>query len=897
MSKKFSRPHTSVTLLGIGISIGLIALSSHADSETRNEWSCQPGTDGGWVCNEATVPGRSYPRPQHRQVEKTPTDDGPKVRLTQNLDWVDEEAMTEEEKAKKASGCCGAYIEPKRDYPDADLDPEEAAMRVAAATTEVEQENIAHLSGNVQITQGYRQVRSDRATINQQDRTVDLEGRVQFREPGALVLGNTAHINMDTNAVDVEDLKFVIHDAGVRGTAQHMHRDENGVVYIDNSTYTTCEPASNAWQLVAANSKLNMETGIATAKHVRLEVKDIPVLYMPWIRFPIDDRRASGLLYPKIEISEDNGFDYAQPIYLNLAPNYDATITPRYIQERGAMLELEGRHLSRWTETTLSGAFLSSDDGGDDSDEPLDPLTGKKDFEGEDRWLAAVDHAGYYGKGWSSHIDYTRVSDDEYFRDLDNATLEVNSQTHLLQSGNIGYRTDNWTFRLLAKQYQTIVENRAEQYKILPRLTADRDYRIGDFEFELNHQFTQFDHADDNQAGTVPVSQALQLDTENTFITGNRIRADYAASWDKQWAWGFFRPTAKLKYLAYDLDNPLMGSNDDSPSVTVPVGTIDAGIFMERDTILLNGFVQTFEPRLFYVYSEYEDQSDLPDFDTSNTTFSYNQLFRDDRFTGGDRIGDTDQISIGLTTRLLKQSTGVEFFRTSLGQIFYFDDRYVSLNSNLTKDIIDNPSLLPIADPNNLTAIERKNINDLSDLLRDESNYAAELALRLTDNLRFSADVLYDDDDGTIDKGSINLRYNNRDDALFNLGYRFTRRPVRVLNNVDVISSDIEQGDISALFPVSDHWNLIARWNYDFTNSRELETLAGIQYDSCCWRISLLARKWIDRDDDIVILPEEDLEEDQGIFLQIQFKGLAGTGSQVDSILTDGIYGYEPRNN
>ena len=889
MPKNFSRLHTQATLFTLGL---MAPLSGSADNPTHMEWNCAVGPDGGWVCGEQEVAGKAYPRPERTEAETIPEDQGPQVRLARNLDWVDEQQMTDKEREKIVRGCCGAYIEPERDYPESNMDPDQAPMRVASASTEVEQENVAQLSGNVQITQGYRQVRSDRATVNQQERVVDLDGSVQFREPGALVLGDTAHINMDTNAVDVENLKFVIHEAGVRGTAEHFSRSSDGVFYIENSTYTTCEPTSNAWQLVSANAEINTETGIAKAKHVRLEIKDIPVLYFPWLRFPIDDRRTSGLLYPKLEVSEDNGVDFAQPIYWNIAPNYDATFTPRYIQERGTMLELEGRYLSKSSYTVLSGGFLSSDDGGDDEDEPVDPVTGLKDFEGEDRWVGNVNHTGKF-RGVNTRIDYTRASDSEYFRDLDNATLEVNSRTHLLQSGSLGYNIDNWNFNLITKQYQTIVDNKPQQYKMLPRLEANGDYRFGDFAFDLDNQITRFDHRDDTELSLIG-PRSFQRDSEDTFVTGDRIRLDYAVSWDKSWAWGYFRPTAKVKYLSYDLDNPLLGKTNDSPSVTVPVGTIDAGIFMERDTTFLNGFLQTFEPRLFYVYSEYEDQSELPNFDTSDMTFSYNQLFRDDRFTGGDRIGDTDQISIGLTTRLLKKSTGQEWFRASIGQTFYLDDRFVSLNPLIDEDMVNDPdSYISTLDLDNLSSSERKNLRDLNELVRDESNYAAEVAVRLGSNFRINADVLYDEDDGTVDKGSFNLRYHNRNDMIFNLGYRYTRRPVREILGVDTISTDIEQADISTILPVFGNWSLIGRWNYDFTNSRELETFAGIEYDSCCWRVSLLARRWIDRDDDIFTLPEELLEEDEGVFLQIQFKGLAGTGSRVDSILSDGIYGYE----
>jgi len=860
-------------------------------TDTHSQWECRAGSDGGWECNEQTLPGKAYPRPKRKEPilddiieeeEELPDDSGPHVKLANNLDWVEEEALAPEEMEKMASGCCGAYIEPPRDYPDADLEPDEAALRVASSSTEVIQENIAHLKGNVHLTQGYRQVRSDHATINQSERTVDLEGNVQLREPGLLLTGDTAHVNMDTKDIQINNSDYLFHESGVRGTADQLTRPSGDIFYIDNATYTTCEPGSNAWQLVSSEVDVNPGTGIAHAKHVRLEVKDIPIMYLPWIRFPIDDRRASGLLFPSFSVSEDNGVDFAQPIYLNLAPNYDATITPRYVQERGAMAEVEFRHMSRHTNTILGGAFLSDDDGGDDSDEDPDTVTGDKDYEGEDRWLANIDHTGGIGKRWTTRVDYTRVSDDDYFRDLDNTTLEVSSQTHLLQLGYASYNTDNWLFRVTGREYQTITENTDDQYKLLPRVEAIGNYRWGDFEFEFDNQFSSFDHNDD---GDLTTGSTFFIDDKNTYVTGDRLRLDYAATWDKQWAWGYFRPTAKVKHITYDLDDPLLNQNDDSPSVTVPVGIIDTGIYFERDTTWLSGYTQTFEPRLYMVYSKYEDQSDLPDFDTSQLTFSYSQLFRDDRFVGGDRIGDTEQISVGLTTRLIDQSTGVERLRASLGQIFYLDDRYVSLNTALTKSVLKS-----LSSPDSLTDLNEQEIAD--GLLRDESAYAAEFSLRLWENVRLQADMLYDEDNSELDRGSASIRYNGENNQIFNLGYRFIRKIPREYNS-ELYDADVEQADFSTIFPVFKNWNLIGRYNYDLTNSRNLETFAGLQYESCCWRLSLLARKWIDRDDGIV-LPEDDLTEDKGIFLQIQFKGLAGYGTKVESILKDGIYGYEP---
>jgi LPS-assembly protein len=867
----------------------VLAESTNPDQHTQ--WACKAGEDGNWVCDEEVMSGKAYPRPVRSVPELRPTDTGPQVLLAKNLDWVDEETLTPEQQKQMADGCCGAYIEPERDYPEADLEPEKASLRVASTSTEVVQENVANLQGKVQLTQGYRQIRSDFATVNQDERTVDLEGNVQFREPGLLLTGETAHANMDTKDIQVNDATYLFHESGVRGTADRLNRPSDDIFYIDNATYTTCEPGSSAWQLVSSKVDINPETGIAHAKHVRLEVQDIPILYVPWIRFPTDDRRASGLLFPSFELSDANGIDYAQPIYLNLAPNYDATITPRYLQERGAMLEVEARHLSPLTNTIIGGAFLSSDDGGDaDNYDSSDVI----DYEGEDRWITSIDHLGGVGRRWKTEIDYTRVSDGDYFKDLGSTTLEVNSQTHLKEMASASYSLKNWDVGIKGQGFQTISNNKnaRDQHKLLPRLHANGDYRLGDFVFDLKNQLTSFDHRDDDESVSANLLTDTYLaDEEGTYIVGNRLRLDYAASWDKNWGWGYFRPTAKVKHISYDLDKSVYQQNvgdpqnDDSPSVTVPVGIIDAGLYMERDTTSLNGFTQTFEPRIYMVHAKYEDQSDLPDFDTSLLTFGYSQLFRDDRFVGGDRIGDTEHASIGLTTRLVNQSTGVEWLRASLGQIFYLDDRYINLDPTLTKSFLkDNPNDKDLTD---------KQQEIVDGLLRNESAYAAEFSLRLSENMNFKADALYDDENSELERGNTSLRYHDRDNRIFNLAYRFNRKTTKDYDDPDFddVDEDIEQGDISTVLPLFGNWSFIGRYNYDLTNSQNLESLFGLSYDSCCWRLSVLGRKWVDRNDNI--LPE-DLEEDKGIFLQFQFKGLAGTGSKVESIIQDAVYGYEP---
>ena len=815
---------------------------------TYLQWECTTGENDKWICAQRSVLGKEYPRPNKIetfgivQEENIENEVVPQVKKASNLDWIDEKDLSDEQLALRSSGCCGAYIEPERNYPDSNLKPEDAPLRVASKSTELIQDNVAYLKGDVNITQGYRQSRSDTATVDQINRTVDLEGDIELREPGVLLRGDAAYMNMDSLDVEINNATYLLHESGARGTAQNLQRPGGDIFYIDDGGYTTCEPGNNAWRLVTSKLEVNPGTGIATGKHVRLEVKDIPILYVPWVRFAIDDRRTSGLLFPSWENTEDNGLDFSQPIYLNLAPNYDATFTPRYIEERGEMAELEVRHLSKISETIFSGAFLSSDDGGGDDDD-INSITKKKNQEGEDRWVADLRHIGSI-RGWSSNLSYTRASDEDYFQDLDTTTLEVISKSYLEQRGSIAKSIANWNFLVEGSGFQTLIKDGEDQYELLPRIQIDGNFTIGNFDFTLNNQYSDYDH---NLASKA---------------TGRRLKLDYAASWDNTWEWGYFRPTLKLKHRTYDLDNPVSIGKDDSPSITVPVGIIDTGIYFDRTTTWLNGYTHTFEPRLYIVYSDDEDQSDLPIFDTGASTFDYDMIFRDEKFTGGDRVSDTKQISIGLTTALIDDENGVERIRASLGQIHYLEDRDVSLGTSVTKE-----------------------------MKRDDSPYAAEFEMKLGSNWRALAEAQYDQDDSELDRGSASLRYRGEGNRILNLSYRFTSEDPLVLNGKKY-DNDVEQSDFSIAYPITRSWDFVARHNYDVTNTRTLESFVGVQYESCCVRISLLGRKFIDRDDR-ESLPMDQLEEDNGVFLSFQIKGIAGFGSKMDRIVQDGISGYE----
>ena len=857
-----NQPNSHLQRLALLLLFAALPLHSVNAEETTAEWNCTANANGDWQCNQEIIatsldkqsPQNTDRQPTRKLRQQPPNNpDEPRVAKVRNLDWVLEEDMSAQQKTMIGQNCCGGYIEPERDFQDADVDPKEASIRLNANSTEALNENVALLEGDVQISQGYRQIRSDKATVDQVARQVDLQGDVRFREPGILLMGDSAEIDIDSKEVEFENATYVLHENSVRGSADTLTRTQDGIIVINDSTYSTCAPDDNAWQLVTSEIAIDQNSGFATVKNAQLQVKGVPIFYIPYVKFPVDDRRSSGLLFPNIETGSENGIDFAQPVYWNIAPNYDATITPRYIEKRGASMAAEFRHLSQWSYSEISASYLTNDKGGDDKDD-IDPNTGLPRHLGKDRHLYQISHNGGIDRPWSTFLDLNYASDEDYIRDLGNLSQADSSKTHLQRRASLGYKTEHWNYQLRTQDYQVLTRGLADQYSLEPEISIDGYYRFNNsLVLELKNRYSIFDHSNPN------------------LVTGSRNRLDYSLSWDKRWTWGYLEPQINFKHIAYSLDaGNNMTLNDSGPSISVPVYSIDAGMFFERDFKWLTNFQQTLEPRLFYVKSEFKNQSALPDFDTSAFTPSYNQLFSDTRFSGGDRIADNHRLTIGLSSRFINETTGQERFRVSIAQSIFYQDRRV-------------------------TILQNNSANETAELTRDQSPWAIELAARFTNNWHFTGDVIYDDLDHEVDKASVGMRYNDNQNRLFNLTYRHNRQLARVFDNTE-IDQDIEQVDISAFVPTGNNLNWVGRWNYDFTNDRELETFAGFEYNNCCWRASLVFRRWLDRQDEI-LLPEQNLKTNSGIFFQIQFKGLAGVNSRVDAMLKNGIYGYEPLEN
>lgn len=767
------------------------------------------------------------------QPEQAPGEDNSPAEVSANdcggfpfLDWTDDIAG-EGAIALRSQRCGGSYRDPLGDL-DRSRDPALEDIEATASRSELEGD-IVRFYGGLEARQGYRVIRAAEGEYDRTTGTGSLLGDVEIREPGILLRGATGTLETTTGEARLTANQFVLHEQHLRGGADLVVRHDNGIIELDDGYFSYCPPLNEGWVLRAEELELNIEEGVGTARDAKIEIEGTPVLYTPFLRFPLDDRRKSGFLWPEVTNDSNGGLDIATPYYFNLAPNYDATLTPRLIQDRGLLTELEFRHLSRqagyWE---LGGAWISGDEQYQE-DVP--------DEDG-DRWLSAIEQRGLFKQRWRTNIDFTKTSDDEYFNDIGTTSLELKQSTHLLQSGQVDYLGDNWLTTLRLEEFQTIARDvQRDQYSKLPQLSLRRTATAQTFSPNLLwfSDYAYFDHNDEP--------------------TGHRLYNEIGANYPMQWIWGFLTPTAKYRQLNYDLDEDVIfdGSPDDTPDVGAPMLSLDGGLFFERNT---GWGLQTLEPRVYYLWSDFEEQDGLPSFDTTELTFTYSQLFRETRFSGNDRIDDSNQVSVGITTRFLDQDSGREKLAASIGQIYYFDDRQVSIGATGPEDT------------------------------EGSSAIAAELALSPTQQWEFRSAWLWNTDENELDQSTFQAGWRGDGGAIVNLGYSYRRN--RTTANE---GRDIDQLDFSTYYPFSKEWRIFLRSLYDLEENERVNDMAGIEYNSCCWRVRLVYQRYIDQNTNRAAT--ELVEYENATYIEFQLKGLGGVGTRVSELLEEFIRGYQ----
>ncbi|MFJ4390568.1 LPS-assembly protein LptD [Pseudomonas soli] len=913
---------------------GLLALQPLATSYVvaAEQFDCQVSASGGWDCKPKTA-ANLPPRPVHpgaaaassgaeapgevaaAEAEKPMLVTEAKGRGLKSrsedyshLDWVPREKLTAAQLAETGPYCGGAYIEPARPGMDDSTPKDESPTYINAKVSKYQQEQqIATLAGDVVMRQGSMQAEADEANLYQAENRGELKGNVKIRDNGSLVVGDEAQIQLDTGEARVDNAEYVMHKSHIRGNALYAKRAENAIIRLKDGTYTTCEPGSNAWQLKGNNITLNPATGFGTATNVTLRVKDFPVFYTPYIYFPIDDRRQSGFLPPSFSSSSDTGFMLVTPYYFNLAPNYDATLYPRYMAKRGMLMEGEFRYLTKSSEGQFGGGFLSDQD---------DDRKKQTDYK-KDRWMVNWQHKGGLDERLMTEVDYTDISDPFYFQDLETDQIGVQSRDILNQRGTLTYRGDSYTARLNVHAYEMATISQITPYDKLPQVTFNGmlPFHPGGFDLSYETEAVRFERDllndtvrnKDGFLDTTAGPNGRRLD-ENVFgiarSNGTRLNVAPAISLPMQASYGFITPKLKYVYTHYDLDldgkgkqdlidnpgrNELYGDFKSNQNRDIPVFSVDSGLYFDRNTQLFGtNYRQTLEPRLFYLYVPYKDQTDIPLFDTGENTFNYSSLFRDNRFSGTDRIGDENKLSLGVTNRWIEDN-GFQRQRFSIGQAFYFKDRKVQL-----------PGI---------------DYRTREDSKSDVSPYALEYEYAFNRDWRFNSDFNWDPDSRSTRSGSAMFHYQPEDNPnkVVNLGYRYRNDLITYdsqTGNWKVGGGDygtpgtpnyikdyykIQQHDFSVIWPIVPQWSVIGRWQHDYNRNRTLEAMGGFEYDNCCWKLRLINRYWIDYDDFSQAVPQNE-KGDHGIFLQIVLKGLGGVvGNKVESFLDQGIQGYRTR--
>ena len=683
---------------------------------------------------------------------------------------------------------------------------------ISADTTRTDNFGSTELEGNVVVEKHELRITSDKATYTKDTGDIDISGKIHVDTSTMSFDADSGKLSNENKSTTFREIQFFIQESGMRGKASLITNSDDKSTELYNTRITTCDPDDPDWRLDADNISLNIEEEYGTADNVVVRFQEVPFLYLPYMQFPIGDRRRSGMLVPEIGRSSSRGSELAVPWYWNIAPNQDAILTPRYMSNRGTQLDAQYRYLTESTNGQVDGAYLPDDD-----------------ITGENRYQFQYQQHTRFTEQLKMDIDAQDVSDERYLDDF-SSNLSTSSVTHLNRSLTLNYGTGYWQARGLAQTFETLdttILLSGRPYRRLPQLTLNGEERLGDtgLAFTLDSEWVDFDHEDD------------------TVVTGSRFTIKPGLHWLASGAYWFIDPAVKFSHTQYDVEDVSGKQNLDDRNVSM--SSLDAGLFFERD--LESGLVQTLEPQIYYLNVPFRDQSALPDFDTSLPTFSIAQLFRDNRFIGGDRIGDANQLTMALSSRLISPTTGNEYLRASLGQIIYFEDRKVALSGSTVDDSME------------------------SDLIGELSGS--------WNNWSLGTSVQWDTETHSSERENFLLHYQSDKQHIFNLGLR---------TDSSSTSNEIRQTDLSFIAPLSNTYSAFGRWNYSLEDNRDIEVIAGITYDSCCWSVQLLAQRYLN------VSTASTEEYDNAIMVQLVFKGLGSvSGHNVSNTLRHAILGYD----
>lgn len=723
---------------------------------------------------------------------------------------------------------CKAPLDvPPRPVVDQKLSPGESY--ITADHANMIENGPTHLEGKVEMSKDGQQIRADVVDYNQATDIADLHGDVNYWDDKIYMHSDTAHLERKKDEGTFSNVRYRILSNRGRGKARKLYMVTGKLTVARSAEFTSCDPGkfwdldNDVWKLYASKLTLNHETHRGRAINVILKVKNIPVFYTPFLTFPLNKDRKSGFLAPSFGSSKRNGVELQVPYYWNIAPNMDATITPRLITNSGLMLTGEYRYLFHGGGGQINAEYLPSD----------------RQYDHKNRSLISLKHHQIFARRGTLDLLFNNVSDRDYLEDF-GGSQSVTSTSYLERRADVKYSGKGWNIFGRVQDFQLADKSvTATPYRRLPQifLNAYSPAKNRAFRYELKSEVTYFD----NDNGKI--------------VKGLRFDATPSITYPISAQAYFFRPKLGLRYTMYDLrDSP--NNAPDTPDRLVPFLSLDTGVYLERDLSLFKRhFVQTLEPRLYYLYVPRANQSGLPVFDTGLYDFNYYSMFYENRFSGADRFGDANQATLAVTSRLIN-AKGRQLGQLSVGQIVYLQNRKVTLPGQ---------------------AVQNKTISPL----------AANFNLNLQHGISLSGELQWDPNNGSTRKLALKAQYRPSSQKVINLAYRVRRTDTgAVINNL----IDIEQTDVSFHWPVKGTLSLVGRWAYALQEGKTLDMFGGLEYDSCCWSLRLVGRRFLSGFDTGRGSINDKYQT--GVFIQVELKGLAGMGRKTVDFLSHNIPGY-----
>ena len=684
------------------------------------------------------------------------------------------------------SGTCVADTIEYRS-PDTELQPGQVAIE--ADQTEILDQNKLVLTGNADLERDGMLIRADKMTYDKSGDSFTGQGDIRIQDTtGNIFEAQSMEMEVETLIGAADDVAYTlvtkvpenkssdVRSIRAHGVAKHIDFEGHDLVTLHDATYSTCRKDKEIAVFNAGKIELDKSAGVGKARNMKLRLWDVPVFWFPYVSFPLTDDRKTGFLMPALGSSDRSGTFIKIPYYINIAPEMDATVSANYYSKRGAQLQGEYRYLTEQGKGIFNGAYL-----------PDDKETG------ENRYGYNFDLRQQLARQWSASVNYAEVSDDDYFEDF-SGNLLLTSATYLRQEGRVNYAGSWLRADALYSKFQTIDEDIPESswpYTREPAITFSTFLpKINNFKFDAYGSYTNFQRTD--------------------VVSGPRTDLGASVEYDFRKIYGFIKPKATFRYTTYDLTNIAEGEVS-NPERSLGIFSLDSGLYFDKDSFIKGkDFTTTLEPRLFYLYVPYEDQTDIPLFDTGQNTFSIGTLFRENRFTGPDRIGDTNQLTAALTSRLIDAEDGEELLRGTLGQIYYFEDRQVSLST----------------EPNPPQTFNR-------------SDFVGELYTKLSTKFYMYNFFQYDSEESEVGVFNTDLRYAKDARRGINVGYYY--------NN-----SGSQQVNTDFAWALAPRWQLNANARYDVEESDFLRSGLAIEYSACCWGVAVAAQRRIDNNSEYV---------------------------------------------